>query len=348
MAVAIKMDELLVNWLGDDSMYENVMNLIEENKLAAQKQQQQKEQQQKMLLQDGSEEDGATASNTDGVNKNADGTSTKEEEDAASKDQSLINNKEENLKSDDTNSNSSNASPRGVIPKFYLGDPSRPRRRRRLLPMPQSDSWEPLPENEQQSVEGTTNTTKDAMASNSDHTNNQDLPSEQRSISPPSTQAPLCVRDQVQAVYRDAGIPPTTTEGTQATDPAVDIAHHSITVQEFVRVTKDIFRFPTFFNSPLCQRILVFSKQGQQESSDDATTQMLLEEPALDELITYEMVERYWLQEMEPYDAQERFFRLVKQPHAEVLVRDDFLPFIKALLNDHPVRLVYFRWYCSV
>ena len=41
---------------------------------------------------------------------------------------------------------------------------------------------------------------------------------------------------------------------------------------------------------------------------------------------------------MEPYDPPERFFRLVKQPDQDCILRDDFLPYIKALLNDHPVR----------
>ena len=40
---------------------------------------------------------------------------------------------------------------------------------------------------------------------------------------------------------------------------------------------------------------------------------------------------------MEPYDAAERFFRLVKQPETDYVARDDFLPYIKELLSDHPV-----------
>ena len=322
MAVAIKMDELLVNWLGDDSMYENVMNLIEENKLAAQKQQEQ-EQQKQLLLQAGSTHDDDSEKQTDAVM----------DKETSSKDS--------NNNSADNDSNS-NASPRCVIPKFYLVDPSRPRRRRRLLPMPQSDTWEPLPENEQQT------TLSDSHNNKSQHNattsgDNHELPSELATV--PSTQSNspaatlLCVREQVQAVFAEIGIPPQAAAGESVSS---DVTQHSIPVQEFVRVTKEIFRFPTFFNSPLCQRLLhlwrIHKNMTLDDDNDDITDNSLLEEPAPEEPITYEMVEWYWLQEMEPYDAQERFFRLCKQPSADFIVRDDFLPFIKALLNDHPVR----------
>lgn len=41
-------------------------------------------------------------------------------------------------------------------------------------------------------------------------------------------------------------------------------------------------------------------------------------------------------QEMEPFDASDRFFRLAKQPDSDYISRDDFFPFIHALLQDHP------------
>jgi serine/threonine-protein phosphatase 2A regulatory subunit B'' len=42
------------------------------------------------------------------------------------------------------------------------------------------------------------------------------------------------------------------------------------------------------------------------------------------------------MNEMEPYDEVDRFFRLMKQPDADAIVKDDFFPFLKALLSDHP------------
>jgi hypothetical protein len=53
--------------------------------------------------------------------------------------------------------------------------------------------------------------------------------------------------------------------------------------------------------------------------------------------VTLPALEWYWKKEMEPFDPPERFFRLVKQPDEDCILRDDFLPYIKALLNDHPV-----------
>ena len=297
MAAAIKMDELMVSWLASDSIYENILNLIEENKLAAQKQQQQQQQQhQQQLLLDGSHEEGG-GRDTNGGNKD-DATSGGE----------------------DANSNSS---PRCVIPKFYLGDPSRPRRRRRLLPMPQCDTWEPLPEGERQPSDhakrysdgassGMNNINSSMAFTGEDGTEITTVPSS-------SNQAPmLCVREQVETLFAEIG---------QGKGEAKE---RFIPVQDFVRITKDIFRFPTFFNYPLCQRLLHLWREHKNENPPPMDI-------SPDEPITYEMVEWFWLEEMEPYDGPERFFRLCKKPTADFIERDDFLPFIKALLSDHPV-----------
>jgi hypothetical protein len=162
--------------------------------------------------------------------------------------------KEADTKDDD----SSQSSPRGVIPPFYpkLENNSDSNRRRRRTPPRQCESWEPI--------------------SGADDG--------------------VCVRDQVQAIYA---------------------AQPYLTSEQFVRVTKEVCRFPSFFNGPLYARILLCTKTS-------------------DECITLPMFESYWRQEMEPYDASDRFFRLVKQPAAESIQRDDFLPFLKALLRDHP------------
>jgi EF-hand domain len=296
MAASMKMDELLVQWLTSDSMYENVLNLIEENKLAAQKQQQQQQQQaQKQqlhlqhILNDGEDPDGASNDKAASMN-------------------------------DDCNSNES---PRCVIPKFYLVDPLRPRRRRRLLPMPQSDTWMPLPEGEQQPAN--TSAPSRCLADNSLLGRHNVL---SLSGDDAPTDAPLpmvCVRDQVKSVFDEIG-------QWDANDK--NYVKKFIPVAEFVRVTKDIFHFPSFFSLPLCQRILQLWRAHKRMPP------FTLDEPSPDEPITYEMVAWYWSQEMEPYDPHERFFRLCKQPHADYIVRDDFLPFIKALLSDHPVSTV--------
>lgn len=353
MAASIKMDELLVKWLGSDSMYEHVLSLIEENKLALQKQQQQQDEGQQHqgteeeksgdeTLPDDEAKDSAASSTASTTANAATTTAAKEDLDDAS-----------------SQGNSTAASPRCVIPKFYLKDPSRPRRRRRLLPMPQSDTWEPLPEGERQ-LEGSGDHGLGSgnIGNDGDDPHHQTLmmamtgdehgPEGSSLLHSNNNQqhqpaATPCVRDQVQAVYAEMGRPLNEENGPGSAN-GDEVKDMFITVQEFVRITKDIFRFPTFFNVPLCQRLLYLWRKHKDNSSNILT----MEEPPPDEPITYEMLEWYWHREMEPYDYQERFFRLCKQPNAEFIVRDDFLPFIKALLNDHPVRLFVSLHLCVV
>lgn len=44
----------------------------------------------------------------------------------------------------------------------------------------------------------------------------------------------------------------------------------------------------------------------------------------------------FWRAEVEPFDANDRFFRLVKQPQHEQILREDFLTFLDELLLFHP------------
>jgi serine/threonine-protein phosphatase 2A regulatory subunit B'' len=63
-------------------------------------------------------------------------------------------------------------------------------------------------------------------------------------------------------------------------------------------------------------------------------------EENLPPVITYGIFHYFWKQEMAPYDKNERFFRLLKRPELDYITRDDFFPYIKELLNDHPVSLI--------
>lgn len=230
MAAARKMDELLVNWLGSDDVYESILDLIENYRKA----------------------------------------------------------EEENRVDQDLDSQSS---PRNVvIPPFYPKTHTGKPKRRRRTPPRQHDSWDPLPDAE------------------------------------PEVEQELCVRDLVTAIYTEIGQdPPLTSPSSIQSDemsPEEALQRRYVTVESFVRITKEVCRFPSFFNLPLYQRILLHWNQQQQAAPM--------------EVVTFEMLENYWRAEMEPYDASDRFFRLVKQPDVNYIVRDDFLPFIKALLNDHP------------
>mmetsp|Transcript_3188 Transcript_3188/g.4914 ORF Transcript_3188/g.4914 Transcript_3188/m.4914 type:complete len:452 (+) Transcript_3188:519-1874(+) len=116
-------------------------------------------------------------------------------------------------------------------------------------------------------------------------------------------------------------------------------------------MTKEIFKFPSFFNRPLYHRIVQLWNQkngipttltGDKEEDDDDdqdednhnNTNNTNEEES--DVITMEMIQWFWKQEVEPFDAHDRFFRLLKQPENEYIGRDDFLPYIKELLNEHP------------
>lgn len=187
------------------------------------------------------------------------------------------------------------SSPRGVvIPPFYpLKTPSGTTvQRRRTLPR-QSETWEPL--------RGDSSTSVAAQRNSESAEDKSDII--------------LCVRDQVLSILKDpeiAALPKELSTG--------------FSLDSFVRITKEICSFPSFFNGPLYQRILYLwnSKDPSQQPVSTVTLQIL---------------EWFWKTEMEPYDPSERFFRLVKQPDHDCILRDDFLPYIKALLNDHPVSL---------
>jgi len=186
----------------------------------------------------------------------------------------------------------------------------------------------------------------------------------------------LCVRDQAEAIYFESGQDPPSTSpksihsdstgnnnsedtagkdekdgnseggaGEQAGDeknnetshpPASSASASShlkskyLMPENFCRITKEVCRFPSFFNLPLFQRILDLWNE-RCSSAEGAADDVL---PM--EVVTFEMFEYFWRTEMEPHDPCDRFFRLVKQPGSDYIVRDDFLPYIKALLNDHP------------
>jgi hypothetical protein len=253
MAAPIKMDELLVSWLGSDDVYENVLNLIE--KYRVQRKQQEQQQQ------------------ADSLSPPASPKRTEEKELQTS-------------------------SPRGVvIPPFY---PLRTAtgttiQRRRTLPR-QSETWEPLPGDSAAMTVGAT----------------QQNPEDDDA----GREAVVCVRYQVLNMLEGLDINPTQSV-------------ISFSLDSFVRITKEVCGFPSFFNGPLYQRILYLW------NSKDLSAQPVT-------AVTLPILEWFWKTEMEPYDPPERFFRLIKQPNHDCILRDDFLPYIKALLNDHPVSLILF------
>ena len=115
-----------------------------------------------------------------------------------------------------------------------------------------------------------------------------------------------CVRDRVKQLFTELDV-------------------NELVLENFGRITKEVCQFPSFFNGPLFQRILSEWNAAKKQAQ---------------EAISQPMLEWFWMRDMEKFDAPERFFRLIKQAENDYVGRDDFLPYIKELLNDHPVRTV--------
>ena len=105
-------------------------------------------------------------------------------------------------------------------------------------------------------------------------------------------------------------------------------------VDKFVHVTKRICGLPSFFNLPLCKRIKLINKLNN--SSDQGTLNNKDPINGKDLLVKFNEFMFFWKTEIEPYDAKERFFRVVKCPSAEYILREDFSPYIQELLHFHP------------
>lgn len=399
MAASIKMDELLVSWLGTDAVYENVMSLIE------------KKRHEPPAQEGGDDNDASAANSNDGTNATANTSTNAGGEADGDEEGSSV-----------------------VIPPFYSRPPpsspgkkggrptstagaAYPRYRRQLSgPSAFADdqTWEGTgvkaagsgsgggpsdPSQGQQSVDGVLENMPTSPASSDIQTG----PSAEGVSSPSSepgldTANPvglegagstddggggagaggpggggtnaeneplLCIRDQVRAIYDELAVG---ADGQQqhlsAKSSDEDDAENDskdndptytsryLAVDAFVRITKEVCQFPTFFNAPLYRRILDLWNAKHNGGADNAASRI----PALDlnatettgsadatnatggemEVVTYGMFKWYWTTEMEEYDASERFFRLIKQPGAEYIVRDDFLPYIQELLKDHP------------
>jgi len=419
MAAAIKMDELLVSWLGNDTVYENVTSLIESYRAAEAAKQKENE-----LKSPTSAGDSATAASTStnlttmeksttttpttASSSVGGGSSTTEADDISS----TANTTTQHSTSSSVESTNSNSG--GIIPPFYPLPSSSQfsksitrRRRSILVPEYETGTWEPSTEVQQDSSK-TSPESKQSPNNEIEHDE-----SSQQSSSHPHDEDPAateesrndnnnnnnqnknnnnnnnndttpCVRDQVLSIYEELGEGGVSSSGLSNSPVLgsalsgiddeeddddddelggissrqqlegggiVDEQSKYLSVDNFVRMTKEIFKFPSFFNRPLYHRIVQLWNQkngipttltGDKEEEDDDdqdednhnNTNNTNEEES--DVITMEMIQWFWKQEVEPFDAHDRFFRLLKQPENEYIGRDDFLPYIKELLNEHP------------
>jgi len=210
---------------------------------------------------------------------------------------------------------------RQPIPPFYPLKTSNgiTLQRRRRLPR-QFETWDPLPDEEKNGSIGNKNKTKssDEKKTPSDAAGHAPEDNEENSVSVDPANN-FCVRDQIYKLLLELQILP---QGSLSNDFLNADNNVSIGLEVFVRITKEICHFPSFFNGPLYQRIIQLWNMDYPKHNITA--------------VTLSTLEWYWKKEMEPFDPSERFFRLVKQPDEDCILRNDFLPYIKALLNDHP------------
>jgi hypothetical protein len=364
MAAPIKMDELLVSWLGSDEVYDNVMALIEKYRVQSEvKQGEEKDFDADSTTTIEGGDTTAVTANIGGDRSNggrqqqhggvvAQRTTTE----ACGSLTSSSGHGSEEVGSNNT----SHAA--AVIPPFHpLKTPTGTTiQRRRRLPR-QSESWEPLPESKDNDLATRSTAAASTTSSFGNKTNLnaakpsrmkinsngevaslsgpggdgrtpaslEDLEEQQLQLQQEEAVVKLCVRDQLMNLLRELHLlPPLPFDidddhGRSDLPPLSEI---TIPPEAFLRICKEVFLFPTFFHQPLYQRILdLWNKRHDIQAQ---------------QRLNMSMLEWYWKLEMEPYDPPERFFRLVKQPNNDCILRDDFLPFIKALLNDHPVRMI--------
>lgn len=251
-AAAIKMDELLVNWLGSDEVYHNVLEWIEHCK--------NKEQHSNVVSQ-------IKSLSSSVVKASPTNTSTVSTPTAATT-------------MTPTNSASRQLTPQQHttvsfhIPPFYpVGQQFKVRRL--LPPRPSDASWD----------------------------------------------GDGGVGQAAKQIFLETVVTDSTTSNNSNNSAAAAAA--GLSLDSFVRITKEVCRFPSYFNGLLYQRILDICQAGTMDDTATAT-------------VTFDMFHTFWMQEMEHFDTNDRFFRLIKQRDAEAIVRDDFLPILKALLTDHP------------
>lgn len=105
-----------------------------------------------------------------------------------------------------------------------------------------------------------------------------------------------------------------------------------IPVDKFVHVTKRLCGLPSFYNLPLCIRII--DHCGDNNGSCGIPHRFGFR--PITNKITLKMFTQYWKAEIEPFDRAERLFRTIKKKNADFIAQEDFMPFIQELLRFHP------------
>ena len=372
MSAAIKMDELLVSWLASDNVYENVLNLIETYRTTT------------------------PPSPPTSPKRTATGASASQE-----------------LEPKDNDALTTDSPRMVVIPPFYCppgslnedGSQAPTLRARHSKAHPTiflaDQSWEGIFMEGARGGGGTpTSSTEPGTGGETVPPPPPNPPSAASSLdgtvsgthasgtgtSPGAGAAThLSIRDQVFSIVQELGKQRNGSaieehavylDGTSSGGESQEYASSVyLALDDFVKVTKELCHFPSFFNGPFYKRILYLhhlkkKKATQQNDTQDSEQEELkdlelytaLETNALsvgilenedgsgdnqtssssfpnfETCISLSMLKEFWKDEMEHYDLSERFFRLLKQPHEQHVGKNEFNPYIKELLKDHPVR----------
>ncbi len=111
-----------------------------------------------------------------------------------------------------------------------------------------------------------------------------------------------------------------------------------MTSENFVGITKDLCNFPSFFSTPLHQRVRLLWKLRSGVDARTAAESMAASDAAdADAVVTEEMFTWFWEKEMAPFDRIERFFRLIRGDSTSSYIEPaDFNPYLQELLKYHP------------
>ena len=233
------MDELLVTWLGSGNVYENVLNLIESYR----------QEETNGNTTDGNDGTAANINNGNSNNSTSDHASPPSSPRRKSKGSRFD---DDNIL-DEANSNNDNGDNKKVsIPPFYRppgtyqnGSKLKSIRRNRSDSFDSDQSWDGV-----YSVDSTGGT--ESSKENNDTTNDNPAGGDKDS----AAKSNVPIKEQVRNIFAENGKLPSSSPSPLSTLQTDNESSKYLTIDNFVKITKDICNFPTFFNKPLYKRIM--------------------------------------------------------------------------------------------
>ena len=343
---SIKMDELLTSWLGSDAIYETVMRIIEQQKETSNI----NNRSASPTTKDDESSPTSTTNNNGSGGRPPLSPNVSMQEKPHFEIPPFYRNEKDTLSSASNTNNNSLDNPQNPPPA--------PPKRRLHSSFSDDQTWDGI---YMTNREGSANVSSESI----DKTNDFDRDSIATDVSLTGSGGALnsnnnnnkkpCIAIQAKELFQELGVTPSQhrklieQEGRPLSPQYANVSsilsqylrtssdnYHTkeedckyIPIERFERLTKELCNLPTFFHKPLYERILLLWENHIQSSHE------YIKLPS-SPVITYGIFHYFWEMEMAPYDMNERFFRLLKQPTKEYITRDDFFPYIKELLSDHP------------